>query len=201
MITNQEESNWLWWVVTDNGYNFFKAFKMFPLWDANSEKIGSLDGESRRTRGWRWAATVPQGVTLRWDWPRCPFRLHVIIFINYIFHLLHLFIFRAFHSGIDAHTPSSPKVSNFIFDLPTISAKWPVRLHNSCPPVDDIPHSAVLSVEQPQQEPYRPPEDGECELEFFFPSHVPSHQYSATISEIPSANKVHPHSQTLEIQP
>lgn len=38
MITNQEESNWLWLAVTENGSNFFKALKMFPLRDAENKK-------------------------------------------------------------------------------------------------------------------------------------------------------------------
>jgi hypothetical protein len=139
---------------------------MFPLRDAeNKKKMGSLNDETRSTREW-WAATRSQGVAVS-DWPRRLFRLHVIHFLNFLCHLLSLYLFRAFHSKIASQKSSFAESVRFYLRLAddifqaarTTSQFQPTGRRHS---VLRSPLCRTTTVE-----PYKPPEDGEFEVDFF----------------------------------
>jgi hypothetical protein len=139
---------------------------MFPLRDAeNKKKMGSLNDETRSTREW-WAATRSQGVAVS-DWPRRLFRLHVIHFLNFLCHLHSLSLFRAFHSKIASQKSSFAESVRFYLRLAddifqaarTTSQFQPTGRRHS---VLRSPLCRTTTVE-----PYKPPEDGEFEVDFF----------------------------------
>lgn len=161
--------------------------------------MGSLNDETRSTRGW-WAATRSQGVTVS-DWPRRLFRLHVIHFLNFLCHLLSLCLFRAFHSKISSQKSGFAESVRFYLRLADDIGQAARTTSQFLPTGRHIPYSAVLSVEQPQWSHIDLLRTVNSKWSFFFSlSHVPSHQWSATTSKISSAHGLHPHPQTLEIQ-